>query len=223
MKTKLHSLFVLLALVAILVSACGPVAAGNETSSGGDKPRASLVEFTGIIEGMDGNQWTINGQTITVDDTILRDGPFQVGDTVKVEAEVQADGSVVVTRVELPTLPAAQDPNANANDNSNSSLDNANVNSNDNTNGSSLTGGINSNDDNSNGDDHGGLSNSNDDDDDDNSNSSISNSNDDDHGGNRNSNDDDDDDDDNSNGSNSNDDDDDDDDDHSGNGNGNDD
>jgi len=186
MKNQFRSLFVLMALVAVLVSACGPEAAVDETSSGGDKPRAALVEFTGVIESIDGNQWIVNGQSITVDDTILRDGPFQVGDTVKVEAEVQADGSVVVTRVELPALPATQDPNANANDNSNSSLDNANSNTND----SSLNGGINSNDDNSNGDDHGGLGNSNGDDD--NSNGSISNSNDDDHGGNSNSNGDDD-------------------------------
>jgi len=49
----------------------------------------------------------INGQTITVDPNTVNDGPFNVGDTVKVEADVQADGSIVVTRVELPSTPVA--------------------------------------------------------------------------------------------------------------------
>lgn len=168
MKKQSRFLFVVVALVAILVSACGGTAA--ETSAGGDKPRASLVEFTGVIEAIDGNQWTINGQVITVDPAVLRDGPFTIGDTVKVEAEVQVDGSVVVTRVETPVA-GVDDDNSNDDDgngNTNTSLDNSNFNSNDNTNGSV---GSNSNDDNSNDDDD---SNSNDDnsndDDDDNSN-----------------------------------------------------
>src|SRR5512133_1556766 len=101
MKKQFRFLLVVVALVSMLISACGGTATAD-TSAGGDKPLASLVEFTGVIEAIDGNQWTINGQVITVDPTILRDGPFVVGDTVKVEAEVQADGTVVVTRVESP-------------------------------------------------------------------------------------------------------------------------
>lgn len=158
MKKQIRFLFVAAALIAILINACGAVPAGS--SVGSDKPLASLVEFTGVIEAIDGNQWTINGQTITVDPSVLRDGPFAVGDTVKVEAEVQADGSVVVTRVEAPAVPT--DDNTNA---VNSNLDNANLNSNDNTNSNSNANDDDEDDDNSNDDDD-----EDDDDEDDNSN-----------------------------------------------------
>jgi hypothetical protein len=179
MKKYPRFLYVVVALIAIFVSACGGAVPTSNTSAGSDKPRASLVEFTGVIEAMDGNQWTINGQTITVDPTVLRDGPFVIGDTVKVEAEVQVDGSVVVTRVE-PPVASVDNSNDNTNDdNSNSSLGNVNdnLNGNDNTNSSSVGIGSNSNDDNSN---DSSLSNSNTNDD----NSNDSNSNDDDHGSN---------------------------------------
>lgn len=177
MKKYSNLLLVLAALTAMLISACGGATAGTETSAGSGKPLASLVEFTGVIEAIDGNQWTVNGQVITVEPSVLRDGPFEVGDTVKVEAEVQEDGSLVVTRVE----PPAGD-NANTNDdNTNSGLGNSNGNSNGNANananGNSNSNG-NSNDDNSNDD------NSNDDDS--NGNSNDDNSNDDDSNGNSN-------------------------------------
>jgi hypothetical protein len=206
MKKQFRFLFIVAALVAMLVSACGGTLPAG-TSAGSDKPLASLVEFTGVIEAMDGNQWTINGQTITVDPTVLRDGPYTVGDTVKVEAEVQADGSVVVTRVEAPALPTDAptdvptdinaNVNANSNDNTNtidSSLDNANLNSNDNTNsgsiGDSNSNGDDSNDDegNSNSDSLNENSNGDDDSQDDNSNDSHGDDEDDDDGGNSNSN-----------------------------------
>ncbi|MFN8400978.1 MAG: DUF5666 domain-containing protein [Anaerolineales bacterium] len=204
MKKQSYIFLVLVALVAIFVSACGGTAAA-ENSAGSDKPRASLVEFTGVIEAIDGNQWTVNGQVITVDPTILRDGPFAVGDTVKVEAEVQSDGSVVITRVEPPVAAIGTDVNSNDNsnanindDNSNSSLGNANGNDNSN---SSLGSGLgnsngNSNDSltngNTNGDDHGGNSNGDDDGDDHggNSNGNSNGDDDDDHGGNSNGSDD---------------------------------
>lgn len=141
MKKYSYTLLVITALLATVLSGCGGALAAAETSTGSDKPLASLVEFTGVIEAMDGNQWTVNGQVITVDPATVKNGPFVVGDTVKIEAEVQTDGSVVVTRVELP---GATNDNTN-DDNSNTSLDNSNVNLNDNTNGS-LGGGVNSND-----------------------------------------------------------------------------
>jgi hypothetical protein len=170
MKKQSRLFLVLMAMIAVFVTACGGTATAD-TSAGGDKPRASLVEFTGVIEAMDGNQWTVNGQIITVDPAVLRDGPFAIGDTVKVEAEVQADGSVVVTRVE-PPLAADTNDNSNENtndDNSNTSLGNVNGNSNDNTN-SSLGGGIGGNT-NSNSNESLGNSNSNDDNSNDNDNS----------------------------------------------------
>lgn len=188
MKKYSNLFLVLAALTAMLISACGGAAVGTETSAGSGKPLASLVEFTGVIEAIDGNQWTVNGQVITVEPSVLRDGPFEVGDTVKIEAEVQADGSLVVTRVE----PPAGD-NANTNDdNTDSGLGNSNGNSNGNdnanANGNSNSNG-NSNDDNSNGnsnDDNSNDDNSNDDnsnDDNSNDDNSNGNSNDDDNSG----------------------------------------
>ena len=203
MKKQSYIFLVLVALIAVFVSACGGAAAATDTSAGSDKPRASLVEFTGVIEAIDGNQWTVNGQVITVDPTVLRDGPFVVGDTVKVEAEVQSDGSVVITRVETPVEAVGTDDisndNSNANindDNSNASLENANGNLNDNTSLGSGIGNSNGNSNeslsngNTNDDDHGGNSNGDDDDDNGNSNGNSNGDDDDDHGGNSNGSDD---------------------------------
>lgn len=112
MKTTSRILIVLFALLAMLISACaGAAAPSQDQSMGGVKQQAMPVEFTGIIESINGNQWVVNGQTITVDPAVVRDGPYQVGDTIKVEVNVQSDGSVVVNRVEAP-VPAEALPSA---------------------------------------------------------------------------------------------------------------
>jgi hypothetical protein len=87
---------VMLALVGILLSACS-----TQSNSGAGKAVPEVV-FTGVIESMNGDQWMVDGQTISVDSSILRDGPFGVGDTIKVEASVAPDGSITVQRVESP-------------------------------------------------------------------------------------------------------------------------
>lgn len=96
---------VVIILSGIFLSACAGAPSGqavaSAVSAGGDKPISEVV-FTGVIEGMNENQWVINGQPVTVDSSILRDGPFAVGDTVKVEARVAGDGSVTAQRVESP-------------------------------------------------------------------------------------------------------------------------
>jgi hypothetical protein len=185
MKKLSYVLVLVLALTAMLISACGgsaAISAPDSSAVSGGKPQASPVQFTGVIESINGNQWSINGQTITVDPTVVRDGPFSVGDTVKVEVQVQADGSMVVNSVEAPsTADNSNDVNsndvnsndvnsndANSND-SNSNDDNSNVNSND-SNSNDDNGNVNSNDSNSN-DDNGNGGNSNED----NGNSSNSN------------------------------------------------
>jgi hypothetical protein len=139
----------MLVLATMFISACNGAATPASTSGNG-KVEAAPVEFTGVIEAIDGNQWTVGGQVITVDPSVLRDGPFIVGDTVKVEAEVQADGSIVVTRVEAPG--AADNSNTDNGNDANSNDDNGNdANSNNsNSNGDNGNAG-NSNDDNSNG------------------------------------------------------------------------
>ncbi len=99
MKKLFRNLIPMLVLSTLLVSACTGVSAPL-SNSGGSKVEAALVEFTGVIEAINGDQWTVGGQVITVDPSVLRDGPFNVGDTIKVEVDVQQDGSIVVTRVE---------------------------------------------------------------------------------------------------------------------------
>ena len=94
---------VVLLLGGILLSACTAAAPARQsvTSAGSDKPISEVV-FTGVIESMNGSQWVINGQTITIDSSTLQDGSFLVGDTVKVEAQVAADGAVTAKSVESP-------------------------------------------------------------------------------------------------------------------------
>jgi hypothetical protein len=106
MKKLYRILLVGSVFAAMLLSACG-AAANSEASVGAVKGNASPVEFTGVIESINGDQWTVNGQVITVAPAVVKDGPFQVGDKVKVEVDVQSDGSVVVTRVETTEVPVA--------------------------------------------------------------------------------------------------------------------
>ena len=141
-------------LVAYILSACGgaPQPAGEPTGDQAAlKVRAVEVAFTGVVEAMNGNEWTVNGQTLLVDPAVVRDGPFQAGDTIKVEGTVNADGSLSVSRVEAPSaadltdLPQLGNDNVNANSNdANSNDGNTNANSND----------TNSNDANANGNDN---------------------------------------------------------------------
>lgn len=99
-------------LLGLLLSACAPSAAPSESAAnvGGGKALAQVV-FTGVIESMDGDQWVIDGQTVKVDPSAVRDGSFKVGDTVKVEAAVAEDGSVTAQRVETPSAADLVDDN----------------------------------------------------------------------------------------------------------------
>ena len=171
----------------LLLSACGAAAATATPAiampaavSVGEKVEAMPVAFVGIVDSMVGDQWVISGTTMTVDASVVRDGPFNVGDRIKVEGLVNPDGSLTVSRVEAPT------PSSSAADNSNEAISNANTNdasvgnTNDgNINDSNIndSSASNSNDSNTN-DDNGG--NANDD------NSNDSNDNGDDNGGNDN-------------------------------------
>lgn len=90
-------------LAGILLSACAPSASPAAPANGGGGKSLSDITFTGVIESMTGDQWTINGQVVKVDPSVLQDGPYAVGDTVTVEAVVDTDGSVIAQRVEIPS------------------------------------------------------------------------------------------------------------------------
>jgi hypothetical protein len=180
--------FVLL-IGTLLLSACGaaasPATPAASTSGGASKGEAMPVSFVGIVDSIAGDQWVISGTTVTVDPSIVRDGPFNVGDTIKVEGFVKADGSLTVSRVETPSPQDAVTATPFGDDNSNDANANDNANVNDGNINDDNGNDVNSNDDNGNdgniNDYHGAKSN------DDNSNTVNSN---DDNGGGSNSNDD---------------------------------
>lgn len=194
---KLQFLLFVSVLLSLVLSACGAAAA--TPAAVGGKVDAMPVAFIGVVESITGDRWVINGQTVTVAASIVRDGPFQPGDSVKVEGVVNQDGSFTVSRVEAPSptdisaLPQFGDDNSNDSNTNDANINEANVNDdngndasvNDNSNAvnSNDASGVNSNDDNSNSspssDDNGNDSNSNDDD----SNGNDDNSGDDDNSG----------------------------------------
>jgi hypothetical protein len=182
-----HLLVFVLAIGALGLSACGAIAATPMIAS--ETAGALPVAFIGIVDSIAGDQWVISGTTVTVDPDIVQDGPFVVGDQVKVEGIVNTDSSFTVTRVEDPTPQDVSTLSPFGNDNTNdANINDANVND-DNSNANFNDNGTNTNDGNSNDD-----------------NSNDSNTNDDNGGGNTNDDNSNDDDGGNSNGGNSNDD-----------------
>ncbi|NJN79070.1 MAG: hypothetical protein HC797_00560 [Anaerolineales bacterium] len=105
MKGFSRLFLVVMVTTAMLISACGGgLPAESDSSVGGNKPLASLVRVEGYIEAISGNQWTINGQVVTVDESILDDdddlNDYQVGDYIEIKAEVSTDGSLVAREVD---------------------------------------------------------------------------------------------------------------------------
>jgi hypothetical protein len=192
-------ILVALLLGAGLLVACTAGVTATEPASQPGSPADSApgatiqdvkVEFTGVVDALDGAILTVDGRTFVLTESTELQSAVSVGDAVRVQAAQQSDGALVAREVEV--IPAASlNANLNGNDNanSNSNDDNANGNENednvnDNANGndnSNANSNANSNDDNDDGDNSNANSNQNDDGD---------NSN-----GNTNSNDDDDDDD----------------------------
>ena len=173
MKNIRFLTFVLL-IGTLVLSACGtgtPTPAAAPDAARSAKVDAMPVAFIGIVDSIAGDQWVISGTTVTVDASIVRDGPFNVGDQVKVEGQVNADGSFSVSRVEAPTPQETATLPPVSVENSNEAISNANTNDanvNDSNINDDSSSGVNSNDDNSNAsnsndsnanDDNGGNSN----------------------------------------------------------------
>lgn len=137
--------FLLSALVlgAFLLSACSGAIPQQDDSPGGSAGTSSEVVFTGTVQSMGGGQWLISGQSVDVDGSTAVDSSIQVGDIVRVEANVSQDGAVLALKIES----SRPDDDSNGND-ANSNDDNANMNGDDgNTNDNSNGNGV---DDNSN-------------------------------------------------------------------------
>jgi hypothetical protein len=128
MKNIRFLTFVLL-LGTLVLSACGAGAmASTPTVAATARVDAMPVSFIGIVDSIAGDQWVISGTTMTVDASIVRDGPFNVGDQVKVEGFVRPDGSFTVSRIETPTPQETATLPPFADDNSNDGVTNANTN-----------------------------------------------------------------------------------------------
>ena len=90
-------------ITTLLLSACGGAAATPTAAVERVKTEPIPVAFIGMVDSIAGDQWVINGQTVTVAADVLQDQSFSVGDQVKVEGIVNADGSFTVSRLESPT------------------------------------------------------------------------------------------------------------------------
>ena len=101
MKKKNLFVFTALTVFSLLLSACGATPASTSANTVGAKVDASPTEFTGIVEAIEEDQITVDGQVITVSPEILASGSFTVGDTVEVEASTDENGDLVAESVEL--------------------------------------------------------------------------------------------------------------------------
>ncbi len=143
-RIKLVSVFL---AVAYLLSACSGTAPQSGSPVGGGKPLANDVAFTGTVESVNAGEITVSGQVVAIDAASIVDPNIQIGDIVKVEAQVTSDGAVIALRVESfgaddantnsddgnVNDTNANDGNSNANtndDNSNTGADNSNGNDN---------------------------------------------------------------------------------------------
>lgn len=137
MKIK-NSVFLYAVVVfSLVLSACGTGLPQPGATDVSQKVLPREIVFSGIVEQINGNQWIVSGQAFTVDPAAAMDSNIAIGDIVKVEGTVSADGSVVALKVESSTV---TDDNANG-ANTNGDVSDGNVNAN---------GNVNSNDDNSN-------------------------------------------------------------------------
>jgi len=59
------------------------------------------IKITGVLESMVAGLWVVDGIEFVVDGTTKIEGDPQVGDTVKVEAHVQSDGTNLAHEIEL--------------------------------------------------------------------------------------------------------------------------
>jgi hypothetical protein len=80
----------------------GPTETPANQDEGDDHDEESeKIEFEGVVQSITGSEWVVDGRAIRVDgETEVKDDPG-VGDTVKVVAFLQSDGSWWAERIEL--------------------------------------------------------------------------------------------------------------------------
>ncbi len=145
-KINRFTLVSLLLIGAYVLSACGGVAPQGTSPDVAQKVQSKEIVFTGVIESINGTEWIVSGQKVTVDPSASLDPNLAVGVIVKVEGQMSADGTVTALKVETSAVSDDNANDGNANDNGNTNDDNSNDgNANDDANANANT-----NDDNSN-------------------------------------------------------------------------
>lgn len=103
-KNTRFILYGLMVIAAMSLAACGAaLPAGVEAKLSADGQSAK-VEFTGVVDSIASDQWVISGQTLLITSQTSIDDSILVGNTVKVEATVTADGKVTANKIELPRV-----------------------------------------------------------------------------------------------------------------------
>ncbi|GAB4538785.1 MAG: hypothetical protein Fur002_02840 [Anaerolineales bacterium] len=85
------------------VATSAPVSGSPVTT----QPSAGAQTFNGVVEAINGDQWTISGQTFTVPAALLLDPTLTVGSFVQLNAQVAADGTITVGGIQVATASAA--------------------------------------------------------------------------------------------------------------------
>jgi hypothetical protein len=131
MKLRLRFLVPLIVLGLLVLSAVG-VAFAREAGAFEffQKHDQKEVEFTGVLESMNGSTWVVGGRTLTVPASAEIKGTLAVGQVIKVHATLADDGSLSLREAELAS-PDDTGTNMNGNDNSDQN-DNEDANENDN-------------------------------------------------------------------------------------------
>ena len=127
MKPLPRFLIPVFVLAALALGAFGVAFARELTNAEYTTTATDEVEFTGIVESINGNAWTIGGRTVIVDSATELIGFISVDQQVKVHASMGVDGSLAAREIELAGADAVENTNDNEDDDI---FDNANANDN---------------------------------------------------------------------------------------------
>ncbi len=98
-----------------------PDAEKNEVENPDANDEAGQLEFSGTVQAMNAGSWMIGDRTVLVNSETEIKGTLAVGDLVKVEAFVNADGSL--TAREIHKAEATLDDNSGSSSSDNGSAD----------------------------------------------------------------------------------------------------
>lgn len=99
MKKQTLLVLTTLTVLGLLVAGVTPVAASVEQVKSEDY--IPSIEFTGLIESIDGDQVIVDGQVVTVDIAMIEALGLEIGNMVEVEATLNESGALIADYVEL--------------------------------------------------------------------------------------------------------------------------